>query len=200
MSYYQYQPIQNANREEANKTLKFKTHMNILSILSTFKNISGIVYSGIIISNLPPYLPLVEGEVKEKDEMKSMSNDDDYLATAHIVMCLIFLILGYSLFFYGRCSNRLWFIIFGLISLNFWDIVLGDLAITITIMKHRKRLVAKLESYPRQELVHELNNAYNNIFDAHWIIFSIKMALLLVSFIDLFYMASNCRRLLSEFE
>ena len=54
----------------------------------------GIIYSGIIIAYLPTRLPLVEddGNGGEKDEMKKLSNGDNSLAIAHIVLNLIFIV------------------------------------------------------------------------------------------------------------
>ena len=94
-----YNPVpQNQNQNRRNRLkFKFKAFLNCLAIISTIKYFTGIVYSGIIIAFLPRRTPLVEdsGNGYEKDEMKSMSNGDNSLAIAHIVLCLIFIVIGY---------------------------------------------------------------------------------------------------------
>ena len=66
------------------------------------------MYSSTIIESLPPISQYVDGnyyDEGEKDKMKSISNSDDRIATAHIVLCVIFLTAGYVLYIYLRCFN-----------------------------------------------------------------------------------------------
>ena len=55
-----------------------------------------------------------------------------------------------------------------------------------------------LNSYSRQDLIHKLFDAYDNIFKAHWAIFSIKLILLITSFIIAFVLLSNSKKLTIE--
>ena len=98
--------------------------------------------------------------------MKSISNSDDRIATAHIVLCVIFLTAGYVLYIYLRCFNlnNKELLMIQIPIIQFWDIIFGDLIITIRI----------------QDLIHKLFDAYDNIFKAHWAIFSIKLILLII--------------------
>ena len=197
-----YNPVpQNQNQNRRNRLkFKFKAFLNCLAIISTIKYFTGIVYSGIIIAFLPRRTPLVEdsGNGYEKDEMKSMSNGDNSLAIAHIVLCLIFIAIGYILFCYGRYRNSFILIIGGLVALNILDIILGDIAGTLSILSHRETIKYNLDTYPKQEVIHSLNDAYDKIYKIHWYIFSGKMILLILIFINSFYLLANCRKLFEE--
>ena len=195
----EYNPVpQNQNRQNG-KCFKFKTFLNGFAIISTIKYFIGIVYSGIIIVFLPPRLSLVEdNNESEKDEMISMSKRDNSLATAHIVLCLIFIVIGYILFCYGRYRNSIILIIAGLVALNIWDIILGDIAGTLSILGHRETVKNNLDTYPKQEVIHSLNDAYDKIYKIHWYIFSGKMVLLILIFANSFYLLANCKKLFEE--
>ena len=207
MNYQHYQqsgynPVpQNQNQNRRNRLkFKFKAFLNCLAIISTIKYFTGIVYSGIIIAFLPRRTPLVEDYRNgyEKDEMISMSNGDNSLAIAHIVLCLIFIVIGYILFCYGRYRNSIILIIGGLVTLNIWDIILGDVAGTLSILSHRETIKYNLDTYPKQEVIHSLNDAYDKIYKIHWYIFSGKMVLLILIFVNSFYLLANCRKLFEE--
>ena len=193
-----YRPIPRQNRNEGR--FKYKAYINFLAIISTIKYFVGIIYSGIIIAYLPTRLPLVEddGNGGEKDEMKKLSNGDNSLAIAHIVLNLIFIVIGYILFCFGRYKSKIILIISGLVSLNIWDIILGDICGTLSILSHRETIIYNLDTYPKQEAIHRLYDAYENIYNIHWFIFSGKMVLLIMIFADAFYLLSNCRRLFEE--
>ena len=197
-----YNPVpQNQNQNRRNRLkFKFKAFLNCLAIISTIKYFTWIVYSGIIIAFLPRRTPLVEdsGNGYEKDEMKSMSNGDNSLAIAHIVLCLIFIAIGYILFCYGRYRNSFILIIGGLVALNILDIILGDIAGTLSILSHRETIKYNLDTYPKQEVIHSLNDAYDKIYKIHWYIFSGKMVLLILIFANSFYLLANCRKLFEE--
>ena len=207
MNYQHYQqsgynPVpQNQNQNRPYRLrFKFKAFLNCLAIISTIKYFTGIVYSGIIIAFLPRRIPLEEDYRNgyEKDEMISMSNGDNSLAIAHIVLCLIFIVIGYILFCYGRYRNSFILIIGGLVALNIWDIILGDVAGTLSILSHRETIKYNLDTYPKQEVIHSLNDAYDKIYKIHWYIFSGKMVLLILIFINSFYLLANCRKLFEE--
>ena len=205
MNYQHYQqrgynPVpQNQNQNRPYRLrFKFKAFLNCLAIISTIKYFTGIVYSGIIIAFLPRRIPLVEDYGTENDEMKSMSNGDNSLAIAHIVLCLIFIVIGYIVFCYGRYRNSIILIISGLVALNIWDIILGDVVGTLSILSHREAIKANLDTYPKQEIIHTLNDAYDKIYKIHWYIFSGKMVLLILIFANSFYLLANCRKLFEE--
>ena len=194
--------IKNINNIPVEEKTNYLCCWDALLIITTLKIILGIIYSSIIIENLPPQDQYVDGNWKkgEKDEMKLTSNGDDKLATAHIVLCLIFLIAGYVFYIMARCTNNYGYFPTVIASIHFFDIILGDLAITISISTHRKLMKNNLNSYSRQELIHSLLDAYNEIYKAHWPIFSIKMVLLIVAFIISFVVLSNLKKLIEDKE
>ena len=192
-----YQPLQRPNHQNE-KRFKYKAYINLLAIISTVKYFLGIIYSGIIIAYLPTHFSLVEDEEDEKDEMISLSKSDNSLATAHIVLCLIFIVIGYICFCFGRYKVSIILIICGLVSLNIWDIILGDISGTLSILSHRETIKSNLDTYPKQETIHKLYDAYEKIYNIHWYIFSGKMVLLILIFVDSFYLLSNCRKLFDE--
>ena len=115
--------------------------------------------------------------------MKRMSNGDKSLAKAHIALCIIFAFGAYVLYLY-----------------IFWDIIFGDLSITISIQSHRKTIIKNLNTYQRQELIHSLYNDYNEIYKAHWAIFSLKMFILVIAFIDSFFLITNIEKIYHKLE
>ena len=134
-----------------------------------------------------------------------MSNQDVNIALAHIILSLIFAIGGYILYFlainrYFDQYENVTFIIVGLLAIIFWDIILGDLASTISIGIDRKEVIKNLNSYQRQEFIHALHDDYNEIYKAHCAIFSIKIVLLVIAFIDSFILLTNCRKVYEKFD
>ena len=196
--------IKNINNIPVEEKTNYLCCLDALLIISTLKIILGIIYSSIIIENLPPEDQYVDGNSKkgEKDKMKSTSNSDDTLATAHIVLCLIFLIAGYVFYIIARCINKYkyHFYLIAIPSIHFFDIIFGDLAIPINISTHRKLMKNNLNSYSRQELIHSLLDAYNEIYIAQWPILSIKIVLLIIAFIISFVVLSNYKKLIEDIE
>lgn len=155
----------------------------LLFINLTLKFVLGCVYAGIILGNLPSGNDFInKGSFPEleKDKMKKMSNQDESLAIIELFFCLFGGFLGYFLICYFHSE------LFGILLIVLPDIIFGDLASTICIANHRKTIINNLTTYPNQQLIQILYESYNKIYSVQWIIFAIKMVLLLFSVINYF--------------
>ena len=155
----------------------------LLLINLTLKIILGCVYAGIILGNLPSsndYVNKGSFPELEKDKMKKMSNQDESLAMIELFICLMGGFLGYFLIGYFRSE------LFDILLIILPDIIFGDLTSTICFAKHRKTIIKNLTTYPNQQLIQNLYVSYNKIYSVQWSIFTIKMVLLLLSFINCF--------------
>ena len=118
--------------------------------------------------------------LKEKDKIKQMSNQDETVAISELMFSLGFGFLGYFLICYFHYE------LFGILLIILPDIIFGDLTSTICFAKHRKTIIKNLTTYPNQQLIQNLYVSYNKIYSVQWLIFTIKMVLLFISFINYF--------------
>ena len=159
---------------------------NTSIILSSIKILLGILFSVIIIIISDLQLSFNDESLLEskKEAINKIIQQVKIISIVHLVLCFISFLIGSVIFF---CYNHK---ILGVILMNLFDIILGDITINI-LMSNRKTIINYLVNDSNKEIIQIIQDKLEL---AQWTIFSIKMILLILIVIIILVLFFNKKK------